>query len=86
MKTVIEASAALELRIVGGPCTIQFQRRPLEIQSGDDLACLVLITRSATTILSEEIVAIATDRVAFMRLRAFVIADGGITLHRDIGP
>jgi hypothetical protein len=45
----------------------------------------VLVTTSGRTILSEQIIAVTTDVSAFLRLRAYAQADGGITLHRDLG-
>jgi hypothetical protein len=83
-KLEVAARTRLELRLVNGPTTIRVQGTDIKIAEKSDVAVLVLVTVVERTIMSEEIVAVTTDTMQFMRLRAFTKSDGAITLEDRI--
>ena len=85
MKEEIATRTKLELRIVKGPCSINCRDTTIKLDERDDAGCLVLMTMSDRTILSEEIIAVTLDTRTFLRLRAFALVDGAITLHPNLG-
>ena len=83
-KPEVESRTYLELRVVQ-QCDLVVQGRVIELRGREDAAVLVLVTVLGNTIASEEILALTTDVRSFLKLASFARADGGITLHRDLG-